>query len=292
MAVFNESNVTVKTFLDVGNVYPEILNVTIEDFSDTFELNANSTANLTVKVVIRDYNGDADVYNLSMRFFDGSSSYSGTLDNNNHYRNSTCSIDRTWGDIYHSMGICNFTIEYYANNDTWNATAEVYDNESLSDRGSDDIIISELLALALPDSIDYGEVNATAVSAEKLANVTNVGNIRMNLSLSGYAREEGDGFAMNCTAGSNENISIMYEKYNLTDSNDSAVLTLSEFESLYVNLTENVIVRRFDLDHRTNDTDQFVGETNTTYWRIYVPIGPAGTCTGNIVFGANRAVEA
>jgi len=28
---------------------------------------------------------------------------------------------------------------------------------------------------------------------------------------------------------------------------------------------------------------------NSTYWRIYVPLGVAGTCQGNIVFGATVA---
>ena len=28
---------------------------------------------------------------------------------------------------------------------------------------------------------------------------------------------------------------------------------------------------------------------NRTYWRIYVPLGVAGTCQGNIVFGGRKS---
>ena len=110
--------------------------------------------------------------------------------------------------------------------------------------------------------------------------------MKINLSLSGYARSVNDGNAMNCSLGATNNISIMYEKYNLTSTN--IVTNLAQFESgNYTNLTSAVAVKRFDLDYRRNDT---VNEAiNSTYFRIYVPVGVAGTCTGNIVFGATRA---
>jgi hypothetical protein len=167
----------------------------------------------------------------------------------------------------------------------------VNDTISTSDIQSETEVINTLLALALPDSINYGEVNATAISEEQVANVTNVGNVRLNLSLSGYGHYEGDGNAMNCTQGDLENISIFYEKYNLSASSPD-VVSLEQFDVNYTNLTSAVIVRQFDLDYRTQDGEQFDGVTNSTYWRIYVPIGVGGTCTGNIIFGAVQSPEA
>ena len=107
----------------------------------------------------------------------------------------------------------------------------------------------------------------------------------MNLSLSGYAVNVGDNLSMNCTLGATKNISINLERYNLTASN-LGPLSLSEFSANYTNLSSNVILRKFNLGYRQNDTSAFVDDTNSTYWRIYVPAGVAGNCTGNIVFGS------
>ena len=106
------------------------------------------------------------------------------------------------------------------------------------------------------------------------------------MSLSGYAINEGDNLSMNCTLGSLKNISINYEKYNLTDSTAGS-LTLSQFEADYINLTSSPVVKKFDLNYRQNDGENEA--FNSTYWRIYVPVGVAGSCQGNIVFGATQA---
>ena len=55
-------------------------------------------------------------------------------------------------------------------------------------------------------------------------------------------------------------------------------------EANYTNLSSSPIVRKYDLDFRHNDLvdDAF----NSTYWRMYVPKGSAGNCSGNVVFGA------
>ncbi|RMD65519.1 hypothetical protein D6817_05890 [Candidatus Pacearchaeota archaeon] len=285
-AVVNSSNVTVTTLLQVGNVFPEVLNVTIDNDATSVDLVPNATKTVTVYVIARDFNGENDIINVTAEFFDmASSSFGAADDNNNHYTNNSCTIDTTYGDIYEINATCTFEVWYYANNATWNATVTVIDNSSLNDTGSDTISVSVLLALGLPDSIDYGTVNATAVSDEQLANVTNFGNTMFNLSLSGYAVTPGDGNAMNCTLGAVKNISIEYEKYNVTASNPGS-LTLAQFESLYRNLTSSSVINEFNLDYRRNDTAPYIDDTNASYWRIYVPLGVAGSCTGNIVFGS------
>lgn len=287
IAIAGEGNVTVQTFLQVGNVYPEILNITINGGEDTFDLTPNATTVLDFYVIMRDYNGEADLKNLSLVFFDQDSvTYADPDDNNNHYTNSSCAIDLSYGDSFEASANCTLSIEYYANNATWNATGEVYDNNSWSGRNSNIITINPLLAFALPDILDYGIVNSTEVSTEKELNVTNAGNVWLNLSLFGFGAVEGDGNAMNCTYGYLRNISIEYEQYNLTSSNSSSPIDFTSFDSIYKNLTSTPVVNPFNLRYRTNDTDAGVDESNSTYWRIYVPVGVAGNCTGNIVFGA------
>jgi len=292
-------NVTVATSLTVGTVYPEILNVTVDNYASSITLTANSTKLVVCEALLRDYNNDSDFYLTSAEFFDTStSSYGGTDDNNDHYTNASCAVNTsfvTWNgvadDDYLAVANCTFQVEYYANPSGWNCTVFVNDTTGLNDTNSDSITVDQLLAVGLPSTINYGTVNATYVSSENITNVTNVGNVALNISLSGYGNTEGDDIAMDCTLGSVGNISIEYEKYNLTGSNPGTQ-TLSQFEANYTNLTSSPSVREFDLGVRLNDTSAGIDDYNQTYWRIYVPLGVAGTCNGTILFGATTAVGA
>lgn len=278
-------DVTVFTNLTVGNVFPELDNVTIEDNASTLALTPNATRTIYCSAIATDYNGWDDINTSTAVFFDTiASSYGGSDDNNEHYTNSSCDIiqEGTYTDTIN----CSFDIWYYANPGIWNCTLNVTDRQKKSGYGSDTINISSLLALGLPDFIYYGEVNATEVSLENVSNVTNYGNVNINLSLSGYGFTSEDGNAMNCTLGLIKNITIENEKYNLTNSTPG-VLDLANFIANYTNLTSTPEVKKFDLNYRQNDT--FNEAINASYWRIYVPLGVAGTCEGNIVFGATVA---
>jgi hypothetical protein len=282
-----ENNVTVITNLTVGNVFPEMSNVSIENNASTFALTPNSSKTVTCVGIATDYNGWNDVKNASAAFFDNAlSSYAAADDNNLHYTNSSCLIAQYDGDPYTNWINCTFNVWYYANVGIWNCTILVNDTKGKAGYGNDVMNISSLLALGLPDIIYYGEVNATEVSSENLTNVTNYGNVKINLSLSGYGFKANDGNAMNCTIGATKNITIINEKYNLTNSNPG-VLDLGQFIQNYTNLTSAPTVKRYNLNYRQNDT--FNEAINATYWRIYVPMGVGGTCQGNIVFGATVA---
>ena len=296
--VVGSPNATVQTFLTVGESFPEILNITIDDFNSSITLNANSTKTVTCTARIVDYNEDTSLDTLAGVLYDTSVSDSNPDpttpdDNNDHYTNSSCEFNLSFGtwhgyvdDGYHALGTCNFDVLYYANPGNWHFFLTVTDNASLSDTQQDDITMNQLLAVGLPDSINYGIVNATYVSDEQIANVSNSGNVQLNLSLSGYAQTPGDGYAMNCSLGRYGFIDLEYEKYNLTDTTPGSV-SLSSFENLYLNLTDAPVVKRFELSSRTDDAidDAIKG----SYWRIYVPQGAAGSCQGNIVFGATVA---
>ncbi|MEM0465892.1 MAG: hypothetical protein QXW97_04310, partial [Candidatus Pacearchaeota archaeon] len=211
-----------------------------------------------------------------------------------HYTNNSCVkySNSSWypgagvDDNYTITANCSFQVWYYADPAEWNCTVYVNDSAGWIDSGNSTINISELLAIELPDSINYGTVNATYVSEENVTNISNAGNVRINLSLKGWAVQESDGLAMNCTLGSIKNISIEHEKYNLTASNPGP-LTLSQVVVNYTNLTSLPVVRKFGLNYRQQD--EYNDATNATYWRIYVPIGVAGSCQGNIQFGATKA---
>ena len=141
-------------------------------------------------------------------------------------------------DQYMALATCTHQVQYHANPSTWNCTVFVNDSVGFNDTASDldDISVNSLLAIGLPNTINYGTVNATYISNENITNVTNLGNVMINLSLSGYGFVENDGNAMNCTLGPAENISIEYEKFNLTSTTPGDLIH-SQAIGNYTNLT-------------------------------------------------------
>jgi hypothetical protein len=282
-------NATVQTVLEIGNVFPEILNITIEDSEFGIDLIPNDTKKVNVVVYARDFNGWEDIESVTAEFYDTAVSFFGdTSRNNYHYTNNSCSIESL--GTYDIRANCTFDFWYYAHNSTWEVFVVVKDQFEWNDTGTETTVVNSLIAIGLPNIIDYGTVNATYVSDEQIANVTNFGNRIINLSLSGYAVAPGDGWSMNCTLGTVGNISTHYQKYNLTDTNPG-VLNFEDFDNLYRNLTDSPLINRFNLHFRQNDTAPYIDDTNATHWRIFVPLGVAGTCTGNLVFGAVIANE-
>jgi hypothetical protein len=279
-------NITVLTRLDVGNSAPEVLSVSTS-YGNSLDLSPNSTKEITINAIVRDYNGETDFNNSVATFFDNTSvAYGSADDNNNHYTNSSCSIDTSYGDETEANVSCNLDIWYYANNASWNVSVYISDKAGLGVIGSIKTPVNTLLSFDVPTLIDYGTVNATLVSDEVIVNVTNFGNVISNLTLEGFALNRSDGLAMNCSLGATKNISVYYEKYNLTASNNS-ILSLAQFQAIYTNLTNVSVTKKYNLNFRQNDT--YNEAINSTYWRIYVPVGVAGSCSGNIIFGAIRA---
>ena len=294
IAGIGSPNTTVITQLEIGNVWPEILEVFINDGDAAIALTAANTTTVYCIGVLRDYNGEDDIIGANATIFDSAiSTFNGTEDNNEHYTNSSCNITKSFGsyqgyndDAYQALANCSFEIEYYANPQSWECRIEIRDAANWTANRSDTITVSELIALGLPATINYGTVNATYVSEENITNITNYGNVEINLSLEGYGLNQNDGIAMNCSLGNIGNISIEYEKYNLTASTPG-ILSLSEFAATHTNLTTTGEIKEFNLAARTNDTVNKA--IKQSYWRIYVPTGVAGTCTGNIIFGATTA---
>ena len=308
-------NLTLKIFNSGDNYISNSVNVTVEDLG--FDLAGNLTLNspliissieveddltnpineidllpATTKTVscigiIQDLDNETEIKNASAIFFNTeTSSYSNPDDNNDHYTNSSCNIDLSYSDEYTAQAICTFEIEYYANPNNWNCTIEAFDIHDLSDTETDGTTINTLLALEVNSLIDFGTISTNQVSEEIEINITNFGNVQINLSLSGYGESIGDNNAMKCSI--NGTIPIQYEKFNLTTSNPG-FLTLSEFEEKYMNLTSDPKIRQFNLNHRQDDIQN--NASNKTYWRIYLPESTVGNCTGNLVIGAVQGGE-
>lgn len=280
-------NIEVNTRLSVGENYPEIYDLTLSE--ESVVLIPNNQKRLYCMALLEDFNGENDLSSLSAVLYASGYDSSSPDDKNNHYTSSDCKIVKSFSkfngvsdDEYHAVANCSFDLESFTNFGEWVCHMEIEDVGGLKSVKEEKFDVMELLALGLPNSIDYGVINSTYVSQEKEIVVTNYGNVRVNLALSGYGSSYGDGYSMKCGLGSG-GIPVYYQKYNLVDSTPGT-LSLSEFEISYNNLTKNSIVKNYGLDQRKND--DFNEAVDSTYWRIYVPRDVAGTCSGNIMIGA------
>lgn len=264
------------------NSKPNITFIVVDDSiaspSGQIDLIAAFTRIVTCEAVVEEYDGNP-LQNILSEFY--LSSQGDSDDNNYHYTNSTCFVNASYGNENQSKIDCDFEVWYYANPGMWTCFLNIEDNLSFSGNSTNTTTVNTLLSVGVQDIIDFSHVDTKKVSDEIEVNVTNYGNIRTNLSLAGYANAQGDGLAMNCTFGS---ISIEHQKYNLTSSNPGA-LDLGDADSIYVNMSSQTAIKKFDLDYKTQEE---VDAANSTYWRIYVPLEVAGNCQGNIVFGASQ----
>ncbi len=269
------------------NSPPQIDSVVVDDslvsVSDEIDLVAASSREINCTANITELDGDS-IQNVQGRFFYSTYSFETADDNNYHYSNDNCHVDYAFGGANESQVVCSFYLEYYSDPGSWNCQLRLEDNYSASSNETDSTNVNELLAIGISDLLNFGFGELQNVSSEKVANVTNYGNVMVNLSLSGYGAVEEDGLAMDCMEG---NISVDYMKYNLTDSNPGS-LTLGQFEGAYKNLTAIPKVNVFNLDYKKDDFGEDM--ENSTYWRIYVPSDVAGSCSGSIVFGAVKEV--
>jgi hypothetical protein len=266
---------------------PLFLNITIDDelnYPDKeIDLNAGGTKEVKCAATIQ-VNDEVNLISTSAVLFDViNSSLEEVDDNNNHYTNSSCMISYVDPTRYHVE--CGMNIWYYSNSGEWNCTMNIVDKMGSERMSSNTTHVNTLLAISLPNILDYGYVTPKRATNESILNITNLGNTKINISIEGFGEEIGDELSMNCTIG---NISIENHKYNLTESNHGE-LNLYEFESRYHNLTSNPIIRGINFNFRNND--EINDARMQTYWRIYVPSGVTGSCTGNILVGARIGSE-
>ena len=265
-----------------------ILNISsalVDDFilspENEIDLIAASTQEVGCSAVIEDLDNNLD--NVWGVFYADSSFYEDDNDNNEHYTNDSCFINSSYGNVNESEVICKYNVHYYAYSDNWTCIINANDILGVESNASDGTFINSLLSVGAVSSINYGDLTGDSVSNESVLNITNYGNVDIDLSLYGYGNEEGDNYSMVCDSG---NISVEYQKYNLTSPN-TGEMGFSELEDVYYNLSSESVLRSFNLDMRRNDIVN--NAINQTYWRIYAPSYVNGNCSGNIFIGAESS---
>ncbi len=283
VAVQFYDNTTVITRLNISNAAPIVSNVFIYDndsinsTSGDIKLTPGTTDIITCNATINDSNGWNDVVKVNATLFQ-TGRFNDPVDKNYKYQNSSCAI--VLKGLYAAGATCTFAVEYFANNGTWNCSVTAVDNGSIQAQAFADNLttIARLYAISLQSNvIDYGVLNVTQISPVQPFNVTNAGNMHINLSVEGYAETPGDGYAMKCQGNTFINVSL--ERYALFQganwSVNMTLLTSSPLPNGIANLTI------------FQNTDDNGVSRNTTYWAIKAPIGvQSGACNGTILFSA------
>jgi len=281
----NNRNVSVDTRVNITQSLPTVLGVFISDgFGNVtnMTLNAGTFKTIYCNASIQDFNGGATILNVSSTFFRNTTGVntSSPDDNNTHYTNASCTGAAPSG--FFRNFTCGFRVQYHADPGRWicNVTAmDSYTNftAGIGNQSNHNVTnINALLALNVTTLIDYGNLAVGDVSTPQQANVTNLGNMNINISVKGYGLNISDGLAMVCEQG---NISIQYEKYNISDG--------GQVPTNYINLSNTLTqVPGFTILQQQNDSAQTY---NTTYWLLVVPPNPFGICNGTVVFQAESS---
>jgi hypothetical protein len=270
----NYRNVTVDTKVNITGSIPFIDKVTIEN---PITLSAGSMTTITCNISVGDYNGFGDISTVNATLFHSTSTIDAADNNNTHYTNQSCTIISGQASGIYANYTCSFPVRYYALNGTWNCTSWVNDSINLRVNRGNLTNVSPLYALNIsPILVDYGQLSAGDYSNNITVNVTNMGNLNINISTFGYARTFLDNLSFVCDQG---NYTIDLQHFSANPShNFSAKQNLSSSYKTITSLTVN---------KTNNDTTSL----NATYWEFYAdPTQIAfGNCTGFLVFQADAA---
>ena len=272
---------------------PQITNIDFDDdfnpnFPNEIDLIAFGTRNVFCNGTVTDADGGSDIIAVNATIYDVLSSSSDSPDNNaTHYTNRSCWLSAADGNNKYFE--CLFLVRYFANNATWQCNATAYDSSNLGSNTTN-ATINELIAVDIPTSMNFGSLYPGDISFINKTNITNAGNIQIDLKVYGYANNATTSpNAMNCTGGEDKNISLWYLHYNVTDNIPGPCMRF-QWNAFYWNLT-NITNEKtwpnFDLGKQTQEGELM---RNVTCWALKISTGVAGTCKGKISFTAIKNV--
>ena len=222
---------------------------------------------------ITDLNGENDIASstLALTFYRVSKGVSCTVDKNDCYSVNTCATTYTDGDNTQITYNCEVPLAYWIDgtdsssiyeSDSWAARIVISDTAGLQAASIGTIEMNSLLALNLPDSIDYGTRSLAEVSSST-TNIETVLNQRGNTK----ADVEVLGTTMSCSALGT--LPIDAQAWSLTDTDYASGAAL----------TGSFVPTLRNINLRTDDANEL---SANLYWNIAIPAtGVKGTCTGS-----------
>lgn len=282
------------TTAEVDNTAPVVdsVNVAYTDeaahigTSTGLDLAVGTTKQVVIWGTVSDQNGEGDIDNLSMSFYRTGLSNDGittldqtcTADNNECYRadlSDTCTFaaDTATSKKY----ACTIAMEFWADGtkddggaypaESWVAHVAVTDLASDSTSATNQTEVNGLLALEIPEAIDYSAGGAFALGDS----TTDLNNNEMVLNQRGnvHADVEVSGVDMGCSVlGS---IPTGNQEWALTD--------VAQGNASSNTLTGSAVDTDVNVNYRTAEAAE---ESKTLYWNILIPsTGVSGVCTGS-----------
>jgi hypothetical protein len=233
-------------------------------------LNSGSTKNISCNATFEDSNGAGDIISASAFFYMQGFNASSFDNNASHYTDNNCTLISNTSN--RSNFLCSFNVLYYANNGTWICNASVYDISGFNATNWTNTTISPIYSLNITDGIDFGQASAQTPSLNIATNLTNIGNMAINVTIQGYALVIGDKTGMNCSDGTN--ITIQNIRFS---TNSTANFTQKN------QLNGSIQPLNFQIKKQNNST-QIV---NSTYWQISPDPGAVSRiCAGYVIFSA------
>jgi len=305
----NITNDTVITRVYVWNTEPNLYDVTITP--SIIELTSEATTQVNCTGKFWDYNGWQDVGingTVNATLYHSTSSHIAADDYNVHYTNNSCAGNSSCSAITGSNGqngtcTCRFTVQYFTNSGTWTCNMSIKDSginitdpsriTKFNDSMTGAATVAKLLAISMPPEIDFGNLSVTETSSEITENITNVGNIQLNVTAYTYggSNESAPGAnttAMFCSLG---NISTQYMRYTVSSGTNFAEMfnITNNITSIWVG-NSSLNYSMLSIPSRTNDNNKVLGQDiNQTFWKLNIPLSVGGLCNGTIVFFANDA---
>jgi hypothetical protein len=268
----NYSQYYTRVRVNVTNAMPEILNISCNNGTG-ITLNAGTTKQVLCYVKIRDYNGGNTITDVNSTFYYYLNQSADP--NNTHYTNTSCSENMT--DGYNTTWMCAFDLWYYANNGTWRINSTVTDDYPYSVSQTSNASLTPLYAINVTDLIDFGSLGVSQTSTAVQANVTNMGNMNLSVSVYAFGGENpitGAGLAMTCEV---RNITLSNERYSLSSADNYDIMT--PVTGTATNITGLTVFKQTVPD---------IKQINSTYWKLHVNLtnNPFGVCNGTVVFSA------
>jgi hypothetical protein len=211
---------------------------------------------------------------VNATFFSSTTTYDAADNNRTHYTNGSCAFITGGGQS--ADYTCTFDVWHFAINGSWNCTGFARGAYVIAN-ATKNTAVNQLFALNVSTGvIDYSNLQADEVSQNITVNISNVGNMPMNVSVYGFGGEDeaiGTGLSMICEVN---NITISFERFS-TDSNIDYA-SKNQLASTQQDLGLTILSK--------TTFDEI--KSNSTYWQFMVPpqANAFGQCNGSVVFVA------
>jgi len=290
----NTTNQTVITKVNVTNTEPNLYRVSFVgpfDSLGNIDLEAGNTTTIICNGSYSDPNGFEDIDFVNATFFRTTANHGDVDDNNTHYTNSTCLVSgqeclQAGNSVSNGSCTCQFVVQYFADPGNWICNMSVADSggggDPLADSENSSFLnVNEIVGIEVENAIiNFGNISASTNSVNIRQNVTNVGNVDINVTVRGYGGDNestGINLSMICDTNAISNISFGNMRFHTRNNSD--------FATMFNITNQTAQIQNLTIPQRTQDF-RLGNSSNATWWQLRVPLGAGGICNGSIIFSA------